>query len=179
MPSPTALTLVIANKNYSSWSARAWLTMTALEIPFTERMVKFDSTDWDRNIATLSRALVANFHSGYQEFRSAMPMNIRSRYPGKGMSPKVAAEVDRVCAHWRDAKARFGGGGAFLFGEFCAADAFFTPVASRFLTYRVPLGAAERRYQEALLGTPAMQAWTAAALLETEFVQMDEPYATG
>ena len=63
-----------------------------------------------------------------------MPMNIRSRHPSKGMSPQVAAEIDRACAHWRD--------------------------------------------QEALLGTPAMQAWTAAAVLETEFVQTDEPYAT-
>ena len=34
------------------------------------------------------------------------------------------------------------------------------------------------RDQEALLGTPAMQAWTAAAVLETEFVQTDEPCAT-
>ena len=50
----TDLTLVIANKNYSSWSLRPWLAMTELGIPFAERMVKFDSDDWERNIERLS-----------------------------------------------------------------------------------------------------------------------------
>ncbi len=48
------LTLVIGNKNYSSWSLRPWALMTELGIPFAERMLKFDSEDWDRNIARLS-----------------------------------------------------------------------------------------------------------------------------
>ena len=104
-------------------------------------------------------------------------MNIRSRHPGKGMTPAVAAEIDRLCACWRDARAGFGGEGPFLFGAYCAADAYFTPVVSRFVTYAVSLAGEERRYQEALLGTPAMRVWTEAALEETEFVPMDEPYA--
>ena len=227
MSVPAHLTLVIANKNYSSWSARPWLTMTELGIPFAERMVKFDSVDWAENITKLSpsrlvpvlwegepghglatfdtiailerlhelfpqvgvwpnearararaRSLVADFHAGYRDLRDAMAMNIRSRYPGKGMTAQVAAEIDRLCAHWRDTRARFGAGGPFLFGTFCAADAYFTPVMSRFVTYAVTLSGEERRYQEALLATKAMRAWTAAALEETEFVQMDEPYAS-
>lgn len=226
MPSPPNLTLVIANKNYSSWSARPWLVMTELGIPFNERMVKFDSADWDDNIATLSpsrlvpvlwegepgsgfetfdtmaiverlnelfphagvwpadaearsraRSLVADFHAGYRHLRDAMPMNIRSRHPGKGDSPEVRAEVEGLCAHWRETRIRFGGAGPFLFGEFCAADAYFTPVVSRFVTYDVALTGEAKRYQEALLGTRAMEAWTEAALEETEFVPMDEPYA--
>ena len=225
--SPAPLTLVIGNKNYSSWSSRPWLTMTELGIPFTERMVKFDSEDWERNIATLSpsrlvpvlwegepgtglatfdtiaiaerlhelfpgtgiwpadaaararaRSLVADFHAGYQHLRTAMPMNIRSRHPGKGMSSEVAAEIDRLCGHWLETRRRFGAGGPFLFGEFCAADAYFTPVVSRFVTYAVDLDDEARRYQETLLGMRAMRAWTEAALRETEFVPMDEPYAT-
>ncbi len=48
------LSLVIANRNYSSWSLRPWALMTELGIPFEERMLKFDSADWDRNIARLS-----------------------------------------------------------------------------------------------------------------------------
>ena len=224
MPS---LTLVIANKNYSSWSARPWLVMTELGVPFAERMVKFDSPDWNDNIATLSpsglvpvlwegepwsgfatfdtiaiverlhelfpdagvwpadslarsraRSLVADFHAGYRHLRDAMPMNIRSRHPGKGNSPEVRAEVDRLCANWRETKTRFGGDRPFLFGDFCAADAYFTPVVSRFVTYAVSLPGEAKRYQAALLGTRAMRAWTEAALKETEFVPMDEPYAS-
>ncbi len=35
------LELYIANKNYSSWSLRAWVLMRELEIPFSERMFVF------------------------------------------------------------------------------------------------------------------------------------------
>ena len=220
------LTLVIANKNYSSWSLRPWLVMRALGIPFAERMVKFDSEDWARNIEALSptkrvpvlwegasrqrfatfdslailerlhelcpdagiwpaaplararaRALAADFHAGYQALREAMPMNVRSRHPGKGMSDEVRREIDRLIAFWTDARATFGAAGPFLFGEFSAADAFFAPVASRFVTYGVELEGEARAWQEALLNLPAMREWEAAALQEAEFVPMDEPYA--
>ena len=223
---PDSLTLVIANKNYSSWSLRPWLAMTELGIPFKERMVKFDSEDWRNNIARLSpsglvpvlwegepgagfatfdsiailerlhelhpeahvwpadargraraRSLVADFHAGYQSLRGAMPMNIRSSHPGKGMSPEVARDIERIGRQWVSTRRRFGAGGAFLFGEFSAADAFFTPVASRFATYGVALDGEARAYRQALLGTGSMRAWTAQALAETEFVAMDEPYA--
>lgn len=201
--------------------------MAELGIACKERMVKFDSEDWQRNIATLSpsrlvpvlwegepgegfatfdtvailerlhelhpragiwprdaqarsraRSLVADFHAGYGRLRGDMPMNIRGRYPGKGMSDAVAREIDQLCVYWRDARERFGACGDFLFGEFSGADAFFAPVASRFLTYGVSLNdATASSYCDALLNTPSMQAWTAAALEETEFVARDEPYA--
>ena len=220
------LTLVIANKNYSSWSLRPWLVMTQLGIPFSERLVKFDSEDWARNIDRLSptrlvpvlwegepgagfatfdtiaiverlhelhpqagiwpadpyararaRSLVADFHAGYSGLRNAMPMNIRSRHPGKGMNPDVQRDIDRLCAQWTRTGSEFGAGGAFLFGGFSAADAFFTPVVSRFVTYGVAIEGEAMAYQEALLSTSAMRAWTEEALKETEFVPMDEPYA--
>ena len=223
----TELTLVIANKNYSSWSARPWLVMIELGIPFSERMVKFDSEDWSKHIDLLSttrlvpvlwegapgegfatfdsiaiverlhelfpdrgvwpqeakararaRSLVADFHAGYSDLRNAMPMNIRSRHPGKGMTEGVAKDIERICAHWQGAREGFGRDGPFLFGNYCAADAFFTPVASRFLTYDVALTGEARRYKEALLNTASMCAWSAAAIEEREFVPMDEPYAT-
>ena len=220
------LTLVIANKNYSSWSLRPWLAMTELGIPFAERLLKFESADWQANIGALSptrlvpvlwegeagagfaifdtlailerlherhpdagiwpadahararaRSLAADFHAGYSTLRTAMPMNIRSRHPGAGRSAAVNAEIDRLARLWTATRKEFGGSGAFLFGEFCAADAYFAPVASRFVTYEVALGGIARDYQDALLNTPAMRDWTAAALEETEFVAFDEPYA--
>ena len=36
------LELVIANKNYSSWSMRPWVLMTELGLPFKERLLRFD-----------------------------------------------------------------------------------------------------------------------------------------
>ena len=57
------------------------------------------------------------------------------------------------------------------------ADAFFTPVASRFATYGVVLDGAAHAYRQTLLNSRGMVAWTESALAETEFVAMDEPYA--
>jgi len=222
-----SLTLVIGNKNYSSWSMRPWVLLRGLEIPFRERQLKFDSKDWSDNIGRLSpsrmvpvlwegepgsgfatwdtlsiaerlhelfpaagvwpsdarararaRSLCAEFHSGFRAFRGAMPMNIRSRYPGKGMNPDVAKDIDRVVALWTDARKSFGGNGSFLFGAFCAADAFYAPVATRFVTYGFELKGAAREYQRALLDSPGVKAWSADAVKETEFVAVDEPYAT-
>lgn len=39
------LTLITANRNYSSWSLRPWLLMKALGIPFEDRLVEFATPD--------------------------------------------------------------------------------------------------------------------------------------
>ena len=124
-----------------------------------------------------ARSLTADFHAGYQALRSAMPMNIRSRHPGEGMTAEVRGDIDRLTSHWCRTRAQFGQDGPFLFGAYSAVDAYFAPVASRFVTYAVSLEADARAYQQALLSTAGMQAWTEAALRETEFVPADEPYA--
>jgi glutathione S-transferase len=40
-----SLTLLIGNKNYSSWSMRPWVLLKQAGIPFTEQVVRFDSFD--------------------------------------------------------------------------------------------------------------------------------------
>lgn len=129
----SSLTLVIANKNYSSWSLRAWLVMTEAGIPFTERQVKFDSADWAANIATLSPTrLVPVLWEGE---------------PGEGFATfDTIAILERLYE--------------------------LHPSAALW-----PADATAHAYQQTLLMTPGMKAWTAAALRETDFVPMDEPYA--
>ena len=39
------LQLYIGNKNYSSWSMRAWVLLRQAGIPFDEQYVRFDSFD--------------------------------------------------------------------------------------------------------------------------------------
>ncbi|PWT73535.1 MAG: glutathione S-transferase, partial [Proteobacteria bacterium] len=48
------LKLVIANKNYSSWSMRAWVLLTQAGIPFDEIQLKFNDDATVRGIADLS-----------------------------------------------------------------------------------------------------------------------------
>jgi glutathione S-transferase len=43
MSKPTSLTLVIGNKNYSSWSMRPWVMLAQAGISFQEQMLRFDS----------------------------------------------------------------------------------------------------------------------------------------
>jgi glutathione S-transferase len=48
------LTLVIGNKNYSSWSMRPWVAMHAFNIPFQEVRVLLDQSDTANKIAAYS-----------------------------------------------------------------------------------------------------------------------------
>jgi glutathione S-transferase len=50
------LTLVIGNKNYSSWSMRPWVAAVAFGIPFNEVRVLLDQPDTAANIARYSHA---------------------------------------------------------------------------------------------------------------------------
>lgn len=50
------LTLVIGNKNYSSWSMRPWVALNAFGIPFQEVRVLLDQADTANRIAEYSAA---------------------------------------------------------------------------------------------------------------------------
>ena len=49
-----SLTLVIGNKNYSSWSMRPWVLLKQFGIQFEEIMLKFESKEWDERIAHIA-----------------------------------------------------------------------------------------------------------------------------
>jgi len=126
----------------------------------------------------VARSICAEMHSGFQALRGAMPMNIRSRHPGKGMTPESRKDIDRVVSLWTSCRSRFGGAGSFLFGRFSIPDAFYAPVVMRFQTYAVKLPPAAQAYVEAVQALAAVREWIEAARRETEFVPADEPYAS-
>jgi glutathione S-transferase len=97
-------------------------------------------------------------------------MNVRKRYAGKGRTPEVLAEIERVKAIWNEAQK------PFLFGAFTAADAMYAPVVLRFRTYEVELPRAARAYYDAVLALPSMQEWIAAAERETESIPQLDMY---
>ncbi len=124
----------------------------------------------DRLARATARSVSAEMHSGFAQLRTHMGMNIRKRYPGRGRTPEVLAEIERVFALWTDCRARYGAGGPFLFGSFCAADAMYAPVVLRFETYAVDLPPVCRAYADAVLARPALREWIAAAAAETEAI---------
>jgi glutathione S-transferase len=131
----------------------------------------------DPRARQIARSICAEMHAGFRALRGAMPVNIRASHPGKGMSLEVQQDIERIVEIWESCRARFGKGGELLFGQFTVADAYYAPVATRFLTYAVTLPPAAQRYADALLRLPAVREWMAQARRETEFVPADEPYA--
>jgi glutathione S-transferase len=94
-------------------------------------------------------------------------MNIRASYPGKGMTPAVRADIERITGLWRDCRKRFAGAApkddGFLFGAIGAADAMFAPVVTRFRTFGVQLDGDAEAYCTAIMAYPAMKEWVEAA----------------
>ncbi|MEH2105580.1 glutathione S-transferase family protein [Nostoc sp.] len=216
----TQLTLVIANKNYSSWSLRPWLAMKQFGLEFNEIRIPlsksqdfsskiqqysssgkvpvllhdtqtvwdslaiceylaetFPTLQWwpeDKAARALARSISAEMHSGFQNLRQNMPMNCRTKYPGKGLASGVQQDIDRITSIWQESRQKFGAGGNLLFGKFTIADAFFAPVVLRFVTYDVQLDTISRDYVESVLALPAMQEWINAAKRETEIISQYE-----
>src|SRR5689334_15092697 len=132
----------------------------------------------DARARRVARAVCAEMHSGFPALRSTMPMNIRGRYPGKGLTPQSQRDIERIVQLWTSCRAQHGAGGPLLFGRFSVADAYYAPVVTRFQTYAVSLPSAAQAYCDAVLGLRAVREWMDAARRETEFVADDEPYAT-
>jgi glutathione S-transferase len=212
-------TLIIGNRNYSSWSLRGWLAASQSGIDFETELVRLsepgshaallghspagrvpvlehggqvvwdslaiieylaelcpDAGLWpaDAGARATARSIAAEMHAGFAALRASMPMNLRKALPGKGRGPGVAADIERIGAIWREARSRFGQGGPFLFGSYCAADAMYTPVAARFRTYGVTLDPACQAYADAALAWPAFLAWQQEALEEPWIIPEDE-----
>ncbi len=123
---------------------------------------------WPAELAARAwaRSAAAEMHSGFFGLRNDCSMNVGLRVVLKSIQPALARDLARLEELWADGLRRFGG--PFLAGaRFCAADAFFAPVAFRIQTYEPPLNETARHYAAQLLALPSMQSWHAAALAET------------
>ena len=119
---------------------------------------------WPRDARkrSLARSVTCEMHSGFAALREELPCNIRRRAKPREFSAVVRRDVARVQSIWSTLCA--GSGGPYLFGESpTIADAFFTPVATRFRTYGVALDTVAQRYAEVLLANPEFRRWEALA----------------
>lgn len=110
-----------------------------------------------------ARSMAAEMHSGFAALRREHMMNIRRRYPPRPLSAEVRAELVRLFELWAQARARFAGTGDYLFGSFGAVDIMFAPVATRLITYAIPMPRFAAAYVEALLAHRFVQDWIAGA----------------
>ena len=214
------LKLVIGNKNYSSWSMRPWVAMTAFGIPFEEVRISLGRPDtssriaeysagglvpvlvegqtriwdslaiceylaeqfpdkalWPRDVAAraIARSICAEMHSGFSGMRTAMWMNIRASFPGKGRTPEAQSDIARIGEIWEDCLDR-SGPHQFLFGEFSIADAYFAPVVMRFRTYSVWLPPVLQAYVDRVAAHPAVSQWVREAIAEQDRMEKYDVY---
>jgi glutathione S-transferase len=121
-----------------------------------------------------ARSAATEMHSGFTALRNACPMNLHRPRKAIALSDDVKADIARIEALWRDCRRNHGKKGRFLFGAFGNADAMFAPVVTRFDTYDIKLSPEARAYVDAVLATPAFQAWKKAALKETWTIASSE-----
>ena len=115
-------------------------------------------------------SLISEMHAGFSALRGACPVNLRTAWAGFEPSEAVLKECARADAIFARAE------GPFLFGAFGLVDAFYAPLATRFLTYGLPLSAGARSYVEAIWSLPLLQSWRAEGLAEDrELSQYDMP----
>jgi glutathione S-transferase len=122
----------------------------------------------------MARSMVAEMHSGYLALRRQCPVNIRKRISGIELTEESKHDVVRILQLWAEARARFGHGGPFLFGSFSAADIFYAPVVSRFLTYGVGVPGFAQAYMQAVWEHDWLQAWVARAQEEEWTIEQFE-----
>ncbi len=88
------LHLIIANKNYSSWSLRPWLAMTMAGLEFDETMILLDTPIMKKQIAEHSRAgrLPVLRHGNVSVWESlAILEYLAETFPEKNFWPKTKA----------------------------------------------------------------------------------------
>lgn len=113
-----------------------------------------------------ARALAAEMHSGFAVLRRECPTNFRRKAKPVALSEAASADLSRIDAAWREARARFGQGGPFLFGAFSAADAMFAPVVNRVEAYGLPVSPDARAFMDAVKNLASWEDWHAGAQRE-------------
>jgi glutathione S-transferase len=121
-----------------------------------------------------ARAVAAEMHAGFLPLRRQLPMNIRRPVKAHALDDKAGSNVSRIDAMWNECRMKFAGGGPFLYGTFCAADAMYAPVVWRFHTYAVQVSATAHAYMDAVMALPASREWREAARREPWVLPHDE-----
>jgi glutathione S-transferase len=125
----TGLKLVIGTKNYSSWSMRPWVVMTAFNIPFEEKRIVLGRPDTSARIAQFSAAgrvpvLIAGETSVWdslaiceylaEQFRekALWPTNVAERAMARSICAEMHSGFSGLrAAMWMNIRANFPGKG--------------------------------------------------------------------
>lgn len=161
--SPSGLVPALKDGGLTVWDSLAICEYLAEKFPAAKLWPD------DPALRAMARAAAAEMHSGFQSLRGECPMALEAEPKVTTLSEATQKNVRRIVALWSDLLGR--SGGPFLAGEWSIADAFYTPVATRFRTYGVHLSdygddGTCGAYVTRLLATPEFREWEAAARAE-------------
>lgn len=125
---------------------------------------------WPKNEADRkeAKAVVQRMHEGFEVIRREAPMNLRRRTEGL-MPAECLAEAEEISDMWDELLGRHNG--PFLFDDWTIADAFYTPVATRFASYGLPRSVRSDTYISELMSDHHFLEWEALAFTETHILQ--------
>ncbi len=114
-----------------------------------------------------AREVVEMMHTGFEAVRHEAPMNLKRRtsLPMPQTCLDEASEIDDM---WTELLARHDG--PYLFDEWSIADAFYTPVATRFASYDIPRSVRADTYISELMSDLDFQNWEMMAFGETHIL---------
>jgi glutathione S-transferase len=95
-----ALTLIIGNKNYSSWSFRPWIAMKVAGIAFEEVVISLDAPDFKSRLSKVSGSgKVPTLVDGEVHVWESLAIleYLAEKFPNAGLWPRDPA----ACAHAR------------------------------------------------------------------------------
>ncbi|WP_029915480.1 glutathione S-transferase family protein [Caulobacter sp. UNC358MFTsu5.1] len=160
--SPSHLVPVLKDGDLTVWDSLAICEYLAEKFPAANLWPQ------DPALRALGRSAAAEMHSGFSSLRGECPMALEATPGVVAISEATQKDVRKIVERWNQLLKR--SGGPFLVGGWSIADAFYTPVATRFRTYGIhlsdygdtgPAGA----YCERLLQAPEFLAWEADSLV--------------
>jgi len=150
--SPTVLTPRLDHNGASIWDTIAIAEYLEEEFPNKGLL------PLDKKPRSHARSIIGEMHGGFYNLRSALPMNLRARYPGFKVFTGAKGDIRRVLTIWNECFEKYGG--PFLFGKTpTLADAMYAPVCTRFLTYDVALEGKAAQYRDLILDWSPMKEW--------------------
>ena len=159
--SPTGLVPVLKAGGVTIWDSLAICEYLAETFP--------DSRLWpeDRALRAVGRSATAEMHSGFGALRRECPMALGETLKVE-LSKEARADVARIVQLWKDLLGA--SRGPFLLRDWSIADAFYTPVATRFATYGIDLAefgddGEAAAYAARLLQFGPYMEWHAAAVI--------------
>ena len=158
--SPSHLVPVLKDGDLTVWDSLAICEYLAEKFPAAKLWPA------DPVLRALGRSAAAEMHSGFSSLRGECPMALEQAPAAVAISEATQKDVRKIVERWNQLLKR--SGGPFLVGEWSIADAFYTPVATRFRTYGIHLSdygdtGAAGAYCERLLQAPDFLAWEADA----------------